>query len=462
MKKKLVWISMLLVCVTMLTSCAGLLQVMPAPANANQVIRRMNTRVQSLDGYRIDVTGSFTAYADTTKIIGTLEGFAIEDQGKDKDDYYYHMEMINKSQTGNGSQNVTVKSTEAYYDGYAYSFYSEGATWRKLCSPMTKNEFLDYIADDSLLEIKTDGCKNKELQKADDGYTVKYSGYSEAAISDFFDMMSFTKDMFGKMPSDLAVTIKTDKDYYPQSFTLELVFEESKTSYYKPEFSMTMSYSQFDAVERQTKSLSPDKYKQIESLSLLKEVDQLIEDRIEAKEGSFTTTTDATASILSQSNKETQTYKVTFAREKDGLTFEADLTDKNGKEHISYANGEKTTEYSGKTNTTKMTEDEAEQFIAQLINDPAMGYNPNYVSDIKKVDDGYEITMEVSKDTVIGQIITSAGAKFSSGSHTVKITVENGKITTMRHTYRASGSLQIGFGQNATLNYSGSTFVSFD
>jgi hypothetical protein len=103
----------------MLTSCGTALNVMPAATTANQVVRRMNARLASLDGYRIDVEGTITAYSGTTKITGTLEGFAIEDQGKNKDDYYYHTEMTNRSKTNNA--NVTIKTTEAYYDGYAYS-----------------------------------------------------------------------------------------------------------------------------------------------------------------------------------------------------------------------------------------------------------------------------------------------------------------------------------------------------
>ena len=112
MKKRAIWVSLLLVCVTVLCSCGAMLDAMPAPANANQLMRRMNTRLEGLDGYRIDVTGNITAYADSTRITGKLEGFAIEDQGKDKDDYYYHTEMTNRSQVGSMGGTVTVKSVD--------------------------------------------------------------------------------------------------------------------------------------------------------------------------------------------------------------------------------------------------------------------------------------------------------------------------------------------------------------
>ena len=104
----------------------------------------------------------------------------------------------------------------------------------------------------------------------------------------------------------------------------------------------------------------------------------------------------------------------------------------------------------------------AEQFIADLINDPSMGYNPNYVSDIQKTDDGYQITLFTAASDALGQIITSSGAKYSSGAHTVHIKVKGGKITAIEHDYRASGTVQTGFNQSSTLSYTGSTTVTFE
>lgn len=462
MKKRAIWVSLLLVCITVLSSCGAMLDAMPAAANANQVMRRMNTRLEGLDGYRVDVEGSITAYADSTRITGTLEGFAIEDQGKDKDDYYYHTEMTNRSQVGSMGGTVTIKSIEAYYDGYAYSHYSEGSTRRKICSPMTKREYLNYISDDSMFEIKTDNCKNKELEKKDDGYVAKYSGYSEEAILDFFDTMDLTRDMFGRMPIDMAVTVETDADYYPKTFTLTMVFEEKQNSYYKPEFSMTMTFSQFNEVERKTKGFSPDKYTEIDSLALLEEIDELIEDRVQAKNGSFTVKNEARVYFMTRSESESETYKVTFSRDKKGFTFTSDETKKDFSQKITYADGKKTEEYNGKSYTDDMTEDRAEQYVANLINDPAMGYNANLVTTIRQTEDGYEITLDVSGDSALGQIITSAGAKFSSGSHNIKIKVDGGKIISIEHTYHANGSVQTGINKTASLSYTGSLTVTFD
>lgn len=461
MKKRLSIIALLLLFALMLASCDSLLGVLPAPLTANQVVRRMNTRLNGLQSYRIDVTGNIVAYADYKKITGTLTGVAIEDIGDGKDDYYTYIEMTNKSSVGSSGDSITVKTTEAYYDGYAYSYYSEGDTWRRLCSPMTKREYQNYVADDSLLELNPEDCKNKELEKNDDGYVVKYSEYSKAAIEDFAQKVGLTEDMFGEEPVDLAVTIETDKDYYPKSFSMTIVFDDSD-SYYQPEFTMTMTYSKFDEAERITRTLSPDNYHEIDSLSLLKEVDEMIEDRINAKKGSFTAKSEAYAHFMTQSNKQTVTNQVSFERKGKDLTFEVEQKTDDQTTIITYADGKKREERDGIVTPESMSNDEAEQMLLALANDPLMGYNPNYVTDIKKTDEGFEITMDVSSSSALGQIITSSGAKFSSGRHTIEIKVDNGKITSIEHAYSASGSVSLGYGKTASLNYTGSSDVTFE
>ena len=63
---------------------------------------------------------------------------------------------------------------------------------------------------------------------------------------------------------------------------------------------------------------------------------------------------------------------------------------------------------------------------------------------------------------ILGQIITSSCAKVSSGRHTIRIKVDDGKITSIEHAYSASGSVSLGYGNTATLKYTGSSDVTFD
>lgn len=462
MKKRLLLTSLLLVCVILLSSCGTVLNVLPAALTAGQVERRMNMRLSSLQSYRVELDAEYTVYADTTKVTGTAEGFIIEDQGKDKNDYYYYSEITNKMNASRDALNVTVKSITAYYDGYAYDHYKQGSTWRKLCSKMTPQQYRDYISDDNLNDLDFEDCATSELEKVDGGYVLHFSGYSQDTMGDLTELMGMTEDLFKRDPVDMKVDIKVDENYYPDTITMEMQFEE-KTSYYKPVYRMTMTYSQFDRAEHKTSGLSPDSFKEIESLALLDEIDELIEDRIDAKSGSFTTKTSISASILTQSEKQTETSKVSFERKDDKLTFEADVTENKSSKHLSYADGEQTITYEGRdAYTAKMTEKEAEEYISGLINTPGLGYTSQFVLDLEKTDKGYLVTMDVSKDSTVGQLVVASGATFSSGAHTVEIKVEKGQITAIISDFRASGSITVGYGSTATLHYNGTVTVEFD
>ena len=463
MKKRLLCVTFILACTLLLSSCSTLLNAMPAAATAGQVERRMNLRLNTLKSYRVDIEAEYTMYADSTKVTGTAQGFLLEDEGQDKNDYYFYTEITNKMKSGKDALNMTIKSVTAYYDGYAYDHYKQGSSWRKLCSKMTPSEYRDYISDDSLYDIAFEDCKNRELEKTDDGYTLHFSGYSEEVMDNLTQAMGLTEDLFGREAIDIKVDITVDAEYYPKTVTMEMQFEE-KTSYYQPAYRMTMTYSQFDAIERETTGLSPDSFKEVENLAWLKEIEEMIEERVNAKSGSFTNKTSVTATLLSQSTSQSEISKVTYTREKDKLTFEADVTEHDdSKKHLSYVDGEQTIAYEGRDPyTSKMTEQEAEDYIAGLINVPGLGYNAALVLDIEKTDEGYRVKIDVTKDTAVGQLVVASGANFSSGEHTVLIKVKNGEITAISSSFRASGSIQVSYNSKATLTYTGSVSVEFD
>ncbi|MBQ7379809.1 MAG: hypothetical protein IJW70_09085 [Clostridia bacterium] len=464
MKKNLALISMLLVCVMMLASCSSILQVLPAPMTAKQVERRVNIKMADVKSYRVDVEMTYVAYSGTTKITGTAEGIMIEDQGENNDDYYSYVEMVNNMKSNSSS--FKIRNVDAYVDGRAFSMFGDGDITRRLYSEMTLKEYNAYRQGESLTEMNLEDCENAEMEKTDSGYVLKYSGYSAEAVEDFAKLSGMEEDVFGKELKDLIVTMEVSKDYLPQKITLEMVFDVEEGSYYQPKSTMTMTYSQFNQAERITRGLNVENYTEIESLSLLKDLQQLIDDRIDAKKGSFTHTASQSVSLMTQSEKSNQTNKVSFERTKDGLTFSADVSSNQAaSSHIEYSNGEQHTEINGVSNTTKMKEEKAQAFIAELINDPATGYNTNYVSNIEKTDTGYRVTMAVSKNNALGQSITSTGATFGSGTHTIEFVLDGDQLKCMNVEYAARGAVTLNFGWDtsiATLHLNGSSSVTFE
>ncbi len=461
MKRKIVWLSLLLACILMLTACDSL---MPAPMTAGQLERRANRNMEKLQNYRVDIEMTYRVFVGSTKVTGTAKGVVIEDKGESKNDFYTYMEMTNELKSGSNS--FRLRNVEAYIDGTAYSLFGDGNVTRKLYSEMTQKEYAKYRQGDSLIEMDLENCKNTEMEKTDNGYLLKYSGYSEESVAEFAKASGLEKDVYGEDLKDLNVTIEISKDYMFNKITLEPVFDVQEGAYYQPKVSITMTFSQFNEAERITKGFSTQQYTQIESLLLLNELEQMIDDRADAKKGSFTYTASQTVTFMAQTEKQDQTSKVSYERTKDGLTFSADVSGDSAKSsHIEYSNGEKITETNGKTHTNKMTEDEARAFIAELINDPAMGYNTNYVSKIEKTDNGYLVTMAVSKYSALGQSIASSGASFGNGKHTIAFVLDGDKLKSIKVDYSGQGAVTLDFGWDtsiATLHLKGNISVTFD
>ncbi len=464
MKRKMIPVSLLLISMIMLVSCDSLLQVLPAPMTAGQLERRVNRKMDNLQSYRVDVEMKYTVYVGANKVSGTAEGVMIEDRGEDKNDYYSYMEMTNEIKSN--STSLKLRNVEAYIDGTAYSLFGDGKITRRLYSEMTREDYNAYRQGDSLIEMDLENCENTAMEKTDLGYLLKYSDYSAESVKEFSEASGLGKDVFGENLKDLMVTMEVSKDYLPTKITLEPVFDVEEDAYYQPKVTMVMTFSQFGEAERITKGFSTKQYTEIESLLLLKDLEQLIDDRADAKKGVFTCTASQTVTFLTQTEKQNQTSKVSFERTKDGLIFSADVSgDSTTSSHIEYSNGEKRTETNGKTNTSKMTEDEARTFIAELINDPAMGYNTNYASQIEKTDNGYLVTMDVSKYSALGQSIASSGASFGNGKHTIEFVLDGNELKSIQVNYSGQGAVTLDFGWDtsiSTLHFSGNISVEFE
>jgi hypothetical protein len=94
-----------------------------------------------------------------------------------------------------------------------------------------------------------------------------------------------------------------------------------------------------------------------------------------------------------------------------------------------------------------------------------MGYNINYVSNIEKTEQGYLVTMAVSKYSAMGQSIASTGATFGNGKHTIEFVLNGDELKAIKVEYSGQGIITLDFGwssSNATLHFDGSSSVEFD
>lgn len=458
MKKRIAMIGMLLACIMLLASCSGMLKIAPAPMTAGQLAGYVSLRMANVKSYRIDVEMPYSAYIEGHRVTGEVTGILIEDQSNKKD-YYSYMEM--NATVSVMSTSTEVKSVEAYHEGNAYSYYREGDNWRKLRSPMTEDKYRSYKQGDSVVDMDLYDCENKEFAKTEQGYTLTLSGYSQKSMDSFIGASGLGADTFDKPLLDMIITMEVSKEYLPTTVSFELDFGEDRTA---PKMSMTMTYSQIDAVERITKTIQPDRFTEVEDLGVLWEIEDMIDDRLADESVSFRTSTTQKVSILNESSSQTASSEGSFGNsKKDGFTYEVDCETVNGAtSKFTYADGKQIEYANGKEYTTDMTETAAKAFIRQTINDPSVGFKSGLVESIEKTEKGYKFTMSSSSSSFAGQVVTQTGASYKSSTHTVEVVIKDGKITSIISKFEASGQIQVGYGQRATLNYKGDWRVNFD
>ena len=462
MKKRIIPICLLLICVLMLASCDALTAKLGLPPkNAEQLMARIESRMDSYESYRADIQIPFCIYYDSYKIEGDITGIIIEDRARE-DDYYSYMEMSAEMASPQLDYSTSFKTVDAYHEGNAFTSYVGGTTSCKLYSPLTPEQYLAYREGDSVTDIDFTDCDNVEFAKTDNGYSLTFSGYSAQVMADFSENSGLKADEFGEPLKDMTVTIETDESCTVTKFSLEMIFDVTEYTRFVPEFSMTMTFSQFDAVERITSSINPARYTKLDDVRPLKQLGDMLDDRIDADSGSFVLTQTDRLSILNEVYEANETDTVTFSRSEDGYEFSVDFESDEGHGTIRYKDGKNTVGLGGESTSVDMTDAEAEAFVENLIRPATLGgYDRYLVADIKATENGYAVTMLVTSSGNLAKVIESYGGQFQSGTHTIDFTVKDGKITAMTTVFEAKGTVNVNNGSSATLSvgeYSTLTF----
>ena len=461
-KKRLAWISLLLVCLMMLASCSSLIQALPEPENAQSLSRRISAKMATVKSYRVDVQMDFTLLAQGTPIVCKLSSIMIEDKSKGVFDYYSYTEIENDMTVGEGrGSNILVKSIDAYCDGRAFSSYSRGKAGRKIYSKMAATDYIQFRAgDNDIVEMDYADCENAEFQKNDSGYTVTYSGYSDNALMQLTKAAGLSADMLDDSLRDMRVTITTDDTYLPSTISLELIFDVAESAEVVPCFVMTMTFSQYNAVERLTDKLDTRKYTEIEDLRILKDLEAMINGIADQKQGTIKRDVQNKVEYLGRKQTDKQSDTATFSNSKDGFVFEMDIDSGGAGTKIKYSEGCMRIRQDGDWDSTYITDQQAKDQLRAMIGDP-MSYDYTLVTNLEKTEDGYLVSMVIPKDNVVVLSLIQAGGQFSSGTQTVEIKIVKDKIVSMSTTYQFKGSLPAG-GNNIAMSFSGTIDATFE
>ncbi len=461
MKKGYILICLILLCATLLAACNTPIDLNTPATTAEQAAERMDAQMAALQSYRADVEMDFVLYADGTKMRGELTSIVIEDAGKGIGNYYSYTEIRNTMTIGNNARKITISSIDAYNDGIAYASYTYNRTPRKLCSKMTPANFLKYRQGDSdIIDFGYTDCQNTTFEQTDKGYTLSCSGYSPDAMH-AMAVATGIADLIDDTLQDMQVTLTLGKDYLPTEIALELTFDSDK--YYKdtpPYFRMVIEFSEYNAAEHIIRTIEPEDYTMIKDLRLLKELDQMIAETLDRKQGGFTRENVQNVTF-GKENTSTSQVDVTasFSNTKEGFSFQAEIEDGDiVATKVTYGNGDMIgLPAPDGSKINRMTDEQAKQELLALINDPSFGYAYTRVINIEKTKTGYLVTMIPPDNGVVDQLSNALGVNMTQKYETIEFVLKRGKLVKLIHSFDASAKLM-----GETLQYQGSIIVAFD
>lgn len=453
MKKRLVWVCLLLACVTVLASCD---LFRPAPKSAEELWERIDERMEQYDAYAMSMEMDMIMEVEGYAIKSVASGSIIEDKG---DDYYYYSEMNMSMICDELDMNQKMQQISAYWDGKAFEISDSDGAVRKLYSEMTAEQYEEYSQDDEDDEDDEDfdfsDCTGASFaQNEDKTWTLTYSGYTKKAMDRINEQFGIQEsDMFGAEFLDMEVVISADKDFLITDISIVFEFDAEEGSKTAPVLNIRMKLIEAGDVTRQTDKLDISKCTKVDDLGVLKQIDEQIEEIANKEQGKIHYEISQTIKAMGQTESGSEVYDVEYGTKDGKLHFELNTDVEGYNTKISYKNGKQTVSVAGESYTEDCSEEEAKAVLENLINDSTLGYSEDSVSNIKSLGNGvWEITQTPSSE-YYEELMLSMSADYKSATQTIKVTIKDGALTNMTNTIVVKGSYSESF----------STFeISFD
>ena len=412
----------------------------PVIRSAEDLFEAIDTRMSNLDSYKVDGEVDMTFYVQGIKmgVSGSTEQI-FSDLSNESCYVYSKSDLI---YVVNERDVVTVSDLKAYYDGNAFVSTSVDAQERKLYSPMSHKDFteyFEYLSDVSFDDEDLYECDNVTFAHNENGsWDMSLSGYSQKFIADYVGDMGFFDESFDDKVVDMQITVKANSKFHVTKMTLELIFEDDGNAATDPKVVVVMYFSDHGTAEPITEGLNAENYTEVVDVRLVEGVESMIDD-IKNSDGCDLALT-ITKAIGKSFSKESDNVKFGVENEKyyydvhsvvgdGGITY--DISYRDGEVTLSTAVYNGTTLLDSYTTTNKQTDAEAKEFIDGLIN--SVGYDPMYVSDIEKCDDGrYKVSL-LPSDVASYKKLVSEQVKggYEGATHVIYFTVEDGKILNM-------------------------------
>lgn len=354
------------------------------PKTAGELMDRIDQAMAQITSCRVDMVGDMVLFNGGNKIESTITYWSINTE-----DAFYE-ENVNRYLCEALSVDEQEKHVEAFYNGKMYVFSKDSTDTQKFCSEITKEEYEKVKTESFDEEVLMSDCTHQTFSQNENGdWELSFSGYTQKTIVDLTRFFKIPDDYFGGKILDLQVACLTDAEYRVKTFQITFVFEEEEET---PEFTITLTYSQYDSAEFDPALLEEEEYTLVDAAWILSKIKFSIWDMQNASSGSFTLEYETEIKVKEEKEITKEKDAVSYGWKNGGYYYDITAETNGQTLKLQYQNGIQTVTGAGEPQTSSLSEVDAKLFVDSLINAP--NFTGNAITAIKKQKDGrYRLTV---------------------------------------------------------------------
>ena len=397
------------------------------PKTADELWERMNQALNEVESYesQMEFTANYTMMETDVTMNGSGEIVATSSDGK-IDSYY---EKITAKTSIADITEMESSTLSAYHDGKMYiANEQDGEVLQKFSAVTTAEKYWEDRS--TLIDFDYMVCAEKKLTQNEDGtWTMNLSGYSESALTQLLEDTGLGEADLGAEISDVEIEITATKKYLLQDVAISFVFEEGAAA----SFEVLVTYSAYNEATIPAEELNAADYKAVDDLYILNDFDDMLQERIDTKEGRFSLELKQNIRLDMSKGEYAETDIVEYGEKNEKYYYETHIVAENNgvksyEGDIVYENGVQTVTLEGQSPyTNEQTEDEARAFIEGLIDH--MKYRSTLVRDVFSIKEGtYTLTCDVADVSAYENFFNSYNAEIESSQMSIKVMVQDDKI----------------------------------
>ncbi len=277
MKKTALFLTLVLILSTLLSSCAS---TVSKPQDVDKLWKKVNKAMNSLKSYEMDMELEIKLGEDYGNVDSKGTNHTVVYQKRGRITYFYE---FTHTETTAGDDATVVMEQLIAFDGeklYESNVYDDRAA--KFSSEITSAAFTELLEGESDWNFSPEDAYEKSLEKSDGSYIIKLSEFKIGVVNDFAEKTGFDGLALGLRISDMSVEILVDKKHRAKEMDIS-IYAERKT---EPVMTIKVAYSNYNDANKE--EIDKNEYTEVDDVRILDWLSKSLSDKTEEKDGAFT------------------------------------------------------------------------------------------------------------------------------------------------------------------------------